>query len=377
MGQVASNLCRCCFNGVSGDDSRKLCEVALVGSHGSGKSVLLRVLQTAFGAENYDPNDPIRNYELSPSMAPVYLKCKLKEIKNVLSLSPSNNIDWSSWDEILDSDSVDWSKMASLIDSMKGTLPKACQQVGLPIDNNMLDSLVILCSKTKECNFTAKEKLFNTWTTVGISPSVVYVPPPDGAVVEDKPNAPSGYRFWDFGGKLEHRHQWNFRFKKTNFGLIVFTLAGDSYCHKMFENNSKSRLEDSLELLKAIAADPRLDGKKVIVALTRLDLIDPKAVSLLSDMQGTNRQSSSFPNSLLDLHGKEQIISYIYDKVQSISVESGRDINVIEFDASKLDPTNIVSSPFARDIQNICHDMEVPEERRASVLSFRRPSRNI
>jgi len=82
------------------------------------------------------------------------------------------------------------------------------------------------------------------------------------------------FRMYDVGGQKNERRKWIHSFEHIN--LLIFVVAIDQYNQKMFEDKTKNRITDSLELFEAIASNKFFKDKDIVLFLNRSDLFKQK-----------------------------------------------------------------------------------------------------
>jgi len=95
-----------------------------------------------------------------------------------------------------------------------------------------------------------------------------------GIVETDFNTQEEKFRMFDVGGQKNERRKWIHSFEHVN--LLIFVVAIDQYNQKMFEDNSKNRITDSLELFENIASNKWFKDKDIVLFLNRSDLFKQK-----------------------------------------------------------------------------------------------------
>jgi len=85
------------------------------------------------------------------------------------------------------------------------------------------------------------------------------------------------FRMFDVGGQKNERRKWIHSFEHVN--LLIFVVAIDQYNQKMFEDKTKNRITDSLELFENIASNKWFKDKDIVLFLNRSDLFKQKILT--------------------------------------------------------------------------------------------------
>jgi len=78
------------------------------------------------------------------------------------------------------------------------------------------------------------------------------------------------FRMLDVGGQKNERRKWIHSFEHVN--LLIFVVAIDQYNQKMFEDKTKNRITDSLELFENTVSNKYFKDKDIVLFLNRSDL---------------------------------------------------------------------------------------------------------
>jgi len=82
------------------------------------------------------------------------------------------------------------------------------------------------------------------------------------------------FRMFDVGGQKNERRKWMHCF--DNVSLIIFVVALDQYDQVMYEDNTKNRMVDALELFRSVATNKFFIEKDIVLFLNRKDLFHEK-----------------------------------------------------------------------------------------------------
>jgi len=82
------------------------------------------------------------------------------------------------------------------------------------------------------------------------------------------------FRMFDVGGQKNERRKWIHSFEHVN--LLIFVVAIDQYNQKMYEDKTKNRITDSLELFENISSNKWFKDKDIVLFLNRSDLFKQK-----------------------------------------------------------------------------------------------------
>jgi len=82
------------------------------------------------------------------------------------------------------------------------------------------------------------------------------------------------FRMFDVGGQKNERRKWMHCF--DNVSLIIFVVAMDQYDQVMYEDLTKNRMTDALELFRSVALNKFFIEKDVVLFLNRRDLFQEK-----------------------------------------------------------------------------------------------------
>jgi GTPase SAR1 family protein len=95
-----------------------------------------------------------------------------------------------------------------------------------------------------------------------------------GIVETDFTTQEERFRMFDVGGQRNERRKWIHSFEHVN--LLIFVVAIDQYNQKMFEDKTKNRITDSLELFENTACNKWFKDKDIVLFLNRSDLFKKK-----------------------------------------------------------------------------------------------------
>jgi len=82
------------------------------------------------------------------------------------------------------------------------------------------------------------------------------------------------FRMFDVGGQKNERRKWMHCF--DNVSLIIFVVAMDQYDQVMYEDLTKNRMTDSLELFHSVCTNKLFFEKDIVLFLNRRDLFQEK-----------------------------------------------------------------------------------------------------
>jgi len=82
------------------------------------------------------------------------------------------------------------------------------------------------------------------------------------------------FRMFDVGGQKNERRKWMHCF--DNVSLIIFVVALDQFDQVMYEDNTKNRMTDALELFRSVAQNKFFVEKDIVLFLNRRDLFAEK-----------------------------------------------------------------------------------------------------
>jgi len=82
------------------------------------------------------------------------------------------------------------------------------------------------------------------------------------------------FRMFDVGGQKNERRKWIHSFEHVN--LLIFVVAIDQYNQRMYEDKSKNRITDSLELFENVSSNMWFKDKDIVLFLNRSDLFRQK-----------------------------------------------------------------------------------------------------
>jgi len=82
------------------------------------------------------------------------------------------------------------------------------------------------------------------------------------------------FRMFDVGGQKNERRKWMHCF--DNVSLIIFVVALDQYDQVMYEDLTKNRMSDALELFRSVALNKFFVEKDIVLFLNRRDLFQEK-----------------------------------------------------------------------------------------------------
>jgi len=83
------------------------------------------------------------------------------------------------------------------------------------------------------------------------------------------------FRMFDVGGQKNERRKWMHCF--DNVSLIIFVVALDQYDQVMYEDSSRNRMSDALELFRTVATNHKFFLEKdIVLFLNRRDLFQEK-----------------------------------------------------------------------------------------------------
>jgi len=85
------------------------------------------------------------------------------------------------------------------------------------------------------------------------------------------------FRMFDVGGQKNERRKWMHCF--DNVSLIIFVVALDQYDQVMYEDLTKNRMSDALELFRSVALNKFFVEKDIVLFLNRRDLFQEKIKS--------------------------------------------------------------------------------------------------
>jgi len=82
------------------------------------------------------------------------------------------------------------------------------------------------------------------------------------------------FRMFDVGGQKNERRKWMHCF--DNVSLIIFVVAMDQYDQVMYEDLTKNRMTDALELFHSVCTNKLFFEKDIVLFLNRRDLFQEK-----------------------------------------------------------------------------------------------------
>jgi len=82
------------------------------------------------------------------------------------------------------------------------------------------------------------------------------------------------FRMFDVGGQKNERRKWMHCF--DNVSLIIFVVALDQYDQVMYEDLTKNRMSDALDLFRSVALNKFFVEKDIVLFLNRRDLFQEK-----------------------------------------------------------------------------------------------------
>jgi len=95
-----------------------------------------------------------------------------------------------------------------------------------------------------------------------------------GIVETDFNTQEEKFRMFDVGGQKNERRKWIHSFDHVN--LLIFVVAIDQYNQKMYEDKTKNRITDSLELFETVSSNTWFKDKDIVLFLNRSDLFKQK-----------------------------------------------------------------------------------------------------
>jgi len=99
------------------------------------------------------------------------------------------------------------------------------------------------------------------------------------------------FRMFDVGGQKNERRKWMHCF--DNVSLVIFVVALDQYDQVMYEDLTKNRMTDALELFRGVASSKYFLEKDIVLFLNRRDLfqerIKSKPLTLCPDFKDYNK----------------------------------------------------------------------------------------
>jgi len=107
----------------------------------------------------------------------------------------------------------------------------------------------------------------------------------------------------DVGGQRNERSKWSNCFKNVTYVMFVVSLS--DFDQKMFEDGSKSRTEDSIELFKNIASTPEFANVPFFLILNKFDIFKKKI------KEDSKAFLSAYPGFTGDVNNEDQCIEHI------------------------------------------------------------------
>jgi len=181
-----------------------------------------------------------------------------------------------------------------------------------------------------------------------------------GIAVTEFDEGPIHYRVVDVGGQRNERKKWIHCFDDVKALLFVVNLAG--YDQVMFEDPTKNRMEESLELFGQICNNPVFTNTPIFLFLNKKDLFEMM-------MQNHTPLTKCFPDYVqpedADVNAPLQ---YIKDQFQIKLTDPKRHVH-----------TEYIAARFKKDIKNSWEEVKkvLMEENRKVIERAQRDKANL